>query len=324
MKLTYQEMKQLTVGAVHISETENGLSFYKCTQKQIDAWGQLNEGLGQRALTTTGIRLDFHTNSKSLTFTTPAIGKYELHVDGLLHKQFTVGSEDCPVGEPLTAALGDPLGNPKDEVRVTLHLPNHKAGALSSLELDDGSYARRHQFDCKMLMIGDSITQGWKSVYDSYSYAYQLSRYLNAESVIQGIGGAFYHETTFDTLPFAPDIVTVAYGTNDFGKYKTYEDMRAHVAAYLDLIAGAYRGKKIFVFSPIWRDKREGKAMGTFDGACAIVAEEAEKRGMIHIEGLYLVPPLPDFFEDGYLHPNDLGFMIYAANLYAEMSKYLK
>ena len=116
----------------------------------------------------------------------------------------------------------------------------------------------------------------------------------------------------------------VAYGTNDFGHYKTYEELRTHASAHLSLIAEEYRGKKIFVLSPIWRDKRDGKSMGTFEDCRAIVAEEAERLGLIHIDGLRLVPPIPEFFGDEYLHPNDEGFAIYAENLIIALESYIK
>ena len=189
------------------------------------------------------------------------------------------------------------------------------------IELDDGAFVRPHKYDCKMLFIGDSITQGWASSLDSYSYAYRISSFFNAESVIQGIGGAYFNEESFDSLPFDPDIVFVAYGTNDFGHYKTYDELRAHCEAHLGLIAEEYKGKKVFVLSPIWREQRDGKAMGTFEGCRAIIIDAAEKLGLIHIDGLKLVPPLPSLFADGFLHPNDNGFSLYAENLSKEVQK---
>ena len=39
--------------------------------------------------------------------------------------------------------------------------------------------------------------------------------------------------------------------------------------------------------------------------------------------GLSFVPHLPDFFSDGYLHPNDLGFGCYAKALLSDLKKHL-
>jgi len=52
--------------------------------------------------------------------------------------------------------------------------------------------------------------------------------------------------------------------------------------------------------------------------------EEAEKRGMIHIDGLSLVPPIPELFADKWLHPSALGFGFYGENVTREILSHLK
>jgi lysophospholipase L1-like esterase len=219
--------------------------------------------------------------------------------------------------------LCDSLGHKNAEHRVTLYLPSHRIGSIGLVGLDDGSYAKRHSFSVRFLMIGDSITQGWNSKYDSLSYANRVSRFFNAESIVQGRGGSIYKEETFEKLPdFDPDVVTVAYGVNDFHHYKTLDEMRTHVRAYHDKLKEAYGDKKVMIISPIWFKNREGKLMGRYEDCRALIAAEAEAHGFIHIDGLSFVPPLDEFFTDG-LHPNDLGFSLYTENLIREMQKYL-
>ncbi|MBR2461277.1 MAG: SGNH/GDSL hydrolase family protein [Clostridia bacterium] len=317
MKLSLDEIKLITVGALDIREEADGIHFYKCTENQNKAWDKLSETLGFRARTTTGVRLDFHTNSKNLKICAKG-GKFEIYVDNLLRLQNTVNELT-----DTTFELKDPLGFDKDEYRVTVYLPSHGIGVLSSIEIDDKATVTPHDYDIKMLFIGDSITQGWNTKYDSLSYAYRVTRFFNANSIIQGIGGAFYHETTFDSLPFEPDVVLVAYGTNDFGRFKTYDEFMGHVSAHLRLIASEYSDKQIFVLSPIWRKDLQERSMGTFDGARQIVIDEAAKLGLIHIDGLSLVPPIEEFFADGHLHPNSEGFSLYAENLIYELKKYI-
>lgn len=322
MKLSYDQIKAVTVGALWSEEQADGIHFYKCTKKQIDAWTALTPILGERAKATTGIRLDFHTNSKELRFSVSK-GKYELYINNLLRARFLVGSEEIPAGSELVCPICDPLGSPLQKARITLCLPSHSCGCLQSLSLDDGALLQPHEYSCKLLMIGDSITQGWDSEYDSFSYAYQLSRALNANSVLQGIGGAVYHETTLDEIPFDPDIITIAYGTNDFQKFDTYQRLLWHVTKYLDGIKELYPEKQIFVISPIWRGKTEAP-MGSFEKCRSIIIEEAEKRGMLYIDGLSLVPPIPELFADRWLHPNALGYGFYGENLTRQILNHLK
>ena len=319
MKLTFEQICSITSGAVSVEQKPDGIHFYKCTKEQIEAWTRLSTTLGERAATTTGVCLDFHTNSKHLAFSIVGENKFELYIDGLLRHQFRSDTKST-----FSAELCDTLGNEQSEYRVTLVLPSHSAGILQELTLDDGATVEPHRYDRKMLFIGDSITQGWNAQYDSLSYAWRVSRHFNADSIIQGIGGAYYHESTFDTLPFDPDVVLVAYGTNDFGHYSSLEELRGHVSAYLSLIKQEYASKQIFVLSPIWRGHRDGKKMGNFEDCRTVIIQEAERLGMIHINGLRLVPPFPSLFADEYLHPNDEGFSIYAENLIVELEKHLQ
>ena len=311
MNLTLQQIKEVTVGSLCTEAESDGIHFHKCTQKQVDAWSALNRGLGERAETTTGVRLDFHTDAKELTFTVGGKGKYELLINGLLREKFVAEQ----AGDVFTAPLCDPLGEPLDEVRVTLCLPSHSVGILRELSLEGGTLLRPHAHARKILFLGDSITQGWDATFDSLSYAYRVSLALDVDSVIQGIGGAYFHETTLDTLPYDPDLVLVAYGTNDFGHYKTLDEFRTHVAAFLDRLVELYGTKRIMILSPIWRGHRDGKAMGSFPDCRATLIEQIKQRGLTHIDGLELVPPIPSLFADEYLHPNDLGFSLYAQNL---------
>ena len=62
--------------------------------------------------------------------------------------------------------------------------------------------------------------------------------------------------------------------------------------------------------------------MGSFAECRRILASEAEARGMIHIDGLSLVPPLPELFADEWLHPNALGFGFYGENLTRQILSY--
>lgn len=307
MILNEKQVKSIAVGAITTELKEDGYHFFKCTEKQLAAFAALDEGLGKRALATTGVRLDFHTDSKRLRFSANGGGRYELHIDGLLKERFYT--------EEKAVFSYEREDNAKSaEYRVTLVLPAHGAGVISEIELDDGATLRPHTFDRRFLFIGDSITQGWNSSINALSFAYRTSFFYNAESVIQGTGGAFFHESTFDALPFDPDTVFVALGTNDFGHFQSMEEMSAHANAHLALIAEAYKGKKIYYISPIWRASQE-RPMGSFAKCRSTLIAIAEKYGFEHIDGFSLVPSHPAFFTEDLLHPNDIGFSMFSENL---------
>lgn len=316
MKLSENQIKAITFGQVCSETTDEGMKFFKCTPKQISAWNELSKTLGDRARTSTGISLDFHTDSKTFSF--EAIGKFEVYLNDLYHGKFNLTAES-PRAD---VNARDPQDPDRHEVRITLIFPSHDEGILRSVELDDGAYVKPHTFDTKLLFIGDSITQGWDSGYDSLSYAWRVTRFFNAERVIHGVGGGYFHPTTFDSIDFDPDTVIIALGTNDFGKFPTLDELREKVSGFMELIAKEYAGKKIFCISPIWRAVQE-KPMGSFTECRGVIIEEAAKHGMIHIDGLELVPHDPIFFADQTLHPNALGFGIYAENLIRKLQKYM-
>ena len=319
MKLNYDLIKQVTVGALNVVKEDGYYSFYRCTVKQIRAWYDYgDETLGERSKTTTGVRLDFHPDSKRFAFR--ATGrKAEVLIDGMQRGIFFPDDDGIINGE---MELTDMIGNQKDDIRVTLVFSSHGVGVLYFAELDDGAYIRNHEYSTRMLFIGDSITQGWNSYYDTLSFAWRLTLHYNANSIINGIGGAFYEPETFDKIDFDPDTVIIAYGTNDAMRFKAFSDMEQRVVGYLDLVKEAYGDKRVVVISPVWRANTEMQPMGAeFDRKRRMIEREADARGFEVISGLELVPPRAEFFADTYLHPNDLGFGVYAETLIKKLDR---
>ena len=308
MILTNQTIKSITFGAVRITEEANGLHFHKCTQKQEDAWGKHSQALGERALATTGIRLDFHTDSPWLSFQAAQGNKFEV----LINNQTATRIEFDLLRQGGILPKID-LG--EGTKRVTLIFPSHECGVLSRVEVADNATVVPHCHKEKVLFIGDSITQGWNAYFDSNSYAWQVTRCLDANSVINGIGGAYFAADTFDRPDFEPDKVILAYGTNDFGHYPTQEELRTEAREYLDLIAAAYPNATVYCIAPIFRfDLAKQHKMGSWEDCRTLLREEIHAKGFRLIEGYDLVPHLDYFFADT-VHPNDIGFAEYAKHL---------
>jgi hypothetical protein len=53
------------------------------------------------------------------------------------------------------------------------------------------------------------------------------------------------------------------------------------------------------------------------------VKQEILSHRLVLIEGETLTPSIPDFYSDKYLHPNGLGFGIYAENLCKILKNYI-
>ena len=310
MKLSFEKIREITAGAVEIRQTPEGIAFARCTGAQVEAIRAAASWLVPMAEATTGIRLDFLTDADSVRIETGSDGKYDILVNDLLRGQF-LSSPDC-------RAAFIPLRGGTN--RVTFTLPSHGTpGSIRSVEIPDNASVEKPAYRRKMLFLGDSITQGWNAKYDSGSFAYLVSRYFDADSVIQGVGGAFFTPDTVTDIGFSPDTVIVAYGTNDWNWFPTLEKLRAEAGETLRRIRERYGEADIAVLTPLWReDIEQPKAMGTFSECVSVIREEAERLGLRVIDGLGLLPPVTDFMADA-VHPNDAGFALCALNLIKEL-----
>ena len=306
MKLTFEEIRSLTHGADHITEEEDGLHFHKCTEKQEKAWEALEEVFYSRTRATTGIRLEFETDAESITFTAPRGNKFETWVNGMFYNQIL--AEDLrEKGEIPTVKLE--LGVKK----VMFALSSHNTGVLSSFSLDGATFFKPVTYEKKILFIGDSITQGWDSQFDTLSFAYRTAIALGMDFHICGVGGGRYVPETFDRVAFDPDIVVIAYGVNDFNsRSRTAPEIAKNARIYLDLVKEAYGDRRVVVITPIWLAKKDAEWNYVMRST---IAEAAKEKGFEVVDGETLFPKDPAFYADGYLHPNDLGFSIYAERL---------
>ncbi len=304
MELKINDLKKITFGAINIIEKEDGIHFYKCTQKQVDAWYSNSQSLGLRAETTTGIRFDFVTDATYMELELVS-GKFEVFLNGVFVESYNQSTKI----------------NLSGTNRVTILMSSHEVTVFKSVSLSDCASITPHRFDTKILFMGDSITQGWESGLDYLSYAMRITNMLNANSVVNGVGGGYFDPDTFDIINFDPDTVIIAYGTNDWGHYKTKEDLIKNADGFLKKIKDNYGNKKVYCITPIWRESEgETKAMGTFYECIDIVSQIIDKYGFNKIDGFTLVPHRSDYYTDG-LHPNAIGFSLYAENLIKVLGK---
>ena len=255
---------------------------------------------------TCGIRIDFYTDSPSMTVSVGEAGKYEVMIDNLTAFVQTFEGQDT-----FSMALGN--GNK----RVTIVLPSHTPGVIRSVELADGASVAPIEYPVKIAFYGDSITQGSHSEKDSQSYAWLVTRYYDADSLILGVGGATYFPDTVEANGFDPDIVIIALGTNDFEGEQTMDVVRGWCSEYLDRLCALYPDKMIFYVTPIWRaDDHRVTKVGKFEEGRQIVRDAATAIAATVIEGDGMIPHLREVCSDAYLHPNDYGFKFYANALY--------
>lgn len=328
MKLTFDQIKSVLFGAVRTEVKDGKLCLYRFTEAQAEAYKGYKEDFYIKSFASAGMRLEFVTDSQSLSFSADmkkassrAWYSFDLYVDGALIKNKKGEySEDGTSFFSLDAELGE------GEKRVALYLPWSAATNIVELSLDDGATVTPIQKDLKLISFGDSITQGYIARCPSFTYANRLADALQAEIVNKGIGG----EVFFPTLAtlrddIEPDIITVAYGTNDWS-HSEKEVFDANSKSFYEALAKNYPNAKIFALAPIWRPnyKRDDKKVGDFSHVLGRLHEIASDIPNVTVINCFdFVPKERPSFAPDYLHPNDRGFFYYANHLYAEIKKYI-
>ena len=200
---------------------------------------------------------------------------------------------------------------------ITIYLPYCVELELHKLEFSPGAVVEvAEPRPKKLLCLGDSITQGSYAKYPSNTYPVLLSNFLNMQLLNQGVGGYIYNADSLDLgLPYQPDLITVAYGTNDWSKCSSISQFRSNCANYMHKLVSMFPEARIYVMTPIWRpDKQDLKKTGALHDISRVITEECSTYSNLRvIDGLSLVPHLLYLF-DG-VHPKDEGFLHMAMNL---------
>lgn len=325
MKLTLEQIKSATQGAARVTEETDGVHLYRFTQHQEEIYRAVSDDFYKKALATSGIVLEFVTDSLSLTL--EAVTKSASSREFVFHDIYSNGNLVAHIGSRDTASgvfggsclLGEGIKT------VQIYLPWSAASTLRLLELDDGSLFTPIQRPNKMLIFGDSITQGYDALYPSHSYASVLASHLNANARNKGIGGEqFFSPLLEEPDDMTPDYITVAYGTNDWS-HKTEQELDTSMHEFYRRLSELYPQSRIFAITPIWRrDAFHVKPSGTFSHMTELFEKNtAELQNVTIIHGYDLVPHDPTLFADGKVHPNDAGFAYYAERLSAKIKALL-
>ncbi len=325
MKLDLQKIKDITVGAVNVREMDGEFVFDRFTEEQYRCYAEYrSEEFLKRALTSAGIRLSFETDSNSLSFKyshtndfTLGIAFVEVHVNGEHADFFALDLQQ--VGADACVTL------PEGVNTVDLYLPWQKSVSLSDVTLDDGATLTPVKRSKTMISYGDSITHGISAQLPSNSYVALAAKMLDADAYNKAVSGdRFFPELLVHEEQIKPDIVTVAYGTNDWWTHSR-ETVARRSRDFLTRISEKYPDAKIFVISPIWRAKNFGAPK--FDGPASDVhvVIKASCEGLKNVtllNGWNFMPHDPSLYNDG-LHPRDNAMKIYAQSLFDEIKKYI-
>lgn len=318
MKADIDLVKKLTSGAFSVTEADGFFEFNRMTPEQISILVG-NQDFAVKATASSGIRLEFVTDAEAIrldgVFSAASSRKFAFFDiminDVMLHHE---GSDNYPEHPEFDFTI--PLSGKME--KVCIHFPCLARTSLNSLEFINASTIEPVKKSKKMLCYGDSITQGYDAVYPSFAYANMLATALDAEMFNKAIGGEIFNPPFADAPdPIRPDVITIAYGTNDWRKGVTAELLAKNAADFINNLNKHYPGTPIIAILPIWRkDMADIHPAGDLENAIAILRKVyAAFDNVTVIDGMPLVPHLPEFYADRYLHPNDTGFLLYGNNL---------
>ncbi len=323
MILTNEQLRTTFTGTAEIIEKNGILCPYRFGRYMRESVYPPAHRFHAKPRWTAGVVCRFTTDSHTLSFTfaVDLIGEgqsFDVWANGVFLSH-TVCTE-------LTGRVE--LALPYDESRVEIYFPSHREGRIFDVTLDNGaSFSSPNAPAYRILFKGDSITHGSTTRFTSMGYTHQVARALNAHIVNQGIGGEEFNPAAADTeLNFDPDLIVLAFGTNDWSHAPSHSHMVGAVYGHLAALRDLYPDKKIAMILPIWRADHAlmNKPTGSFEDACAIFREAAMHFNVNVIEGWALVPHITDVFADARLHPDEFGFQFYAENLTPHLKKLLE
>jgi lysophospholipase L1-like esterase len=329
---TASQAMRLFRNCLSVRDTANGLLPVRFTDAQLAVYAK-SELFGLRSFLPAGIAIDIMTDTRHIEIDFAVEARirewinFDVHVDGIFMATLSpdLVSPPAPMAPSEGRLRWDLLEGFTGIHRLTLYLPHCVKLTVRRLGFSEGAEVRpAPEGRGKLLCLGDSITQGMDALHPSSTYPVLIARAMKFDLLNQGVGGFFFDADSLDpSMHYNPDIVTVAYGTNDWNTCASPHVFRRNASAYIEKLAGIFPKARIFILSPIWRkDLRETKAAGTFHSLGQTIAHICASHPSIRfVDGMRLVPHQERFFGDGPVHPNDEGFVHFALNLAASLQE---
>ena len=315
-------------GAIRIYEENDWICFSRYTQVQ-DIWLDNNDFSRDR-FSTSGMRLEFTTHGGRLSFDYEAtkgsngdslILGIEIVADGIPVYHFYKEESSCENKISYADKISYEIMPSDKSVHICVYFPLRASLKLKNLIIPEDAQIVNKK--TKLLAYGDSITAGAVCQHSNHSYVNILADHLNAELVNQGVGGMRYSSEFLDKLPYEPDIITVAYGVNDYSSGTLFDE---EPQKFLEKIYNMYANKKVLVLLPIWCGKETDQIINghTLEEGRKHIQDIANKYSFNVIDCKNFVPHLSEFYwDDINLHPNDLGSLYYGHNLLKKLEEIL-
>lgn len=315
MKASKITLRKFIKGALSIREEGAYLCPLRYVEEQIEQFRKADKGWLWRSQFSSTTRIEFMTDATSISLDYYATefsssdNTFDLYVDGKLQSVWRVRkfnfdrvSYDLAPGWKL----------------VQIYLPTDCHIGIKNLNFN-GGYRTVKDKGQKLLIIGDSITQGYGTFMSGACYVNALQRKTGYNIIAQGIGGLPFKDCAPYKGEYEPDKIMVFLGTNYY-ECESY-DYENEAINFFKKLNQLWGDKQIIYVSPLWRDN--DVIWDRFIWCTKIAKREASKyENITTIDGFDLVPNVHECYVDK-IHPNPYGSEILATNL-ANIFKDLK
>ncbi len=282
------------------------------------------EGLATRMDCPAGVRLRFRTDS--------AFVNLALHYDGRFARANGRGAVVVDGGLPGQGfGSAAPAGHWRGQVfhqdaprhrLIDIWLPHMSVADVGEVEVQDGCDVSPAPLALRWLALGDSITQGMESSLPTLCHVARCALAIDAEAFNLGVGGATMRaELALAARALPADIISIAYGTNDFLTDVPPREFAQAAEELLRETLAANASAPILLMTPLSAPGRRepnhlGAKLQDYRDALGPLAGMSPRIALV--DGTELLPDDSAMFADG-LHPNDAGFVTYTRNLLGHM-----
>ena len=308
MKASRQTLKKFIKGALFIRDEGAYICPLKYEEEQIKMFEAADWGWHWRSQFSSGTRIELKTDATELYFDVYAEEfsssdcTVDIYVDGVLH---AVAKIEKPKLNRICYQMGEGWK------LVQIYLPTDCHIGIKNFNIN-GAYKTVKDKGEKVLIIGDSITQGYGTFMSGATYANALQRKTGYNLVAQGIGGLPFKDCALYKGEYEPDKIIVALGTNYYDAIDVY-DYEKETVHFFKKLNELWGDKEIVYISPLWRDNDVD--WQRFNWCIETAVNEALKYDNITvIDGFDLVPHVHECYADK-IHPNAYGSELYASNL---------
>lgn len=338
---------ELLHGCVHIEHQHEGWIWpWRLSPHQMRALGSCqawHPGLfRQMAMATSGICLEFETDSsevalqlrldeepsgtaRTLDYVPQAQGEgtfvshdgLSVEVDGrrlpACMPEVGEGELRLVIDDPAQAPAGTIMQLPGlgDTHHVRVWLPLLRGCALREV-LGNGTSIEPVPQRRQLLVLGDSIAQGFVAGEPAHSWPVRLAERLGLDLVNQGIGGQVFQPGTVVGLQgdVEPACIVIELGEN----YR-YEPCRERlvtrdIRSYLAEVSRLWPRVPTFVLTPLWHaeDAWPSHPMSCWKEVPKLICAHASSHAQMHaVDGVALLDARTSLLADGYEHPGAEG-----------------